>query len=297
MKLRLFKIFMLAAPLVLSLLTSAPEVDAQGGGCSINQASFRTTKPGGPSSPTFYQNSDRPFVYLDITTAGCNGQELEFSIEAQGIVDNNIDGLDDEPIQIGVNTNNQPAFTLVMKAGAENCSDALNPDCQYKILIEESDGDDIFYSSDIQELEYDISETGEDWSEILQIIPIGTESSLDPHANQANVDDVDTNPEAQQADDPNGESFIDLSIPNPVAGTIDNIPGLFQKIVDFAITIGIPLVAMAIVYSGFLFVTARGDSGQIDTAKSAFTAAVIGGLVLFAAWLVAAAIKDALLSI
>ncbi len=94
-----------------------------------------------------------------------------------------------------------------------------------------------------------------------------------------------------------GPTVIDLGLTNPLAGTIDNLPQLFQKIVEIIIKIGIPLVAIAILYSGFLFVTARGNDSQLKTAKNALLFAVIGGLILLASWLVAEAIRDAIMTI
>lgn len=92
-------------------------------------------------------------------------------------------------------------------------------------------------------------------------------------------------------------TVIDLNIPNPLAGTVDSLPQLFQQIVQIIISVGIPLIAIALVYSGFLFVSARGSDENIKHAKTVFTYAVIGGLILLASWLVAGAVKDALTSL
>ena len=94
-----------------------------------------------------------------------------------------------------------------------------------------------------------------------------------------------------------GPTSIDLQIPNPLAGTVDTVPQFFQKVVDIVIKIGVPIVAIAILYSGFLFVWARGRPTEIGKAKEALLFAVIGGLVLLASCLVAEAIKDALTTI
>lgn len=93
------------------------------------------------------------------------------------------------------------------------------------------------------------------------------------------------------------QTVIDLGLQNPLAGTIDTLPQLLQKIVYIFMRIAVPLIAMAILYSGFLFVTAQGRDDQLKKAKATFTLAVIGGLVLLGAYLLAEAIRDALTTI
>jgi len=296
-------LFSLIAP-VAGILFFAMPADAQAA-CAVSSAVFRTTKPGGMSASTFYQEADRPYIYLDIHTSGCIGVSgVELSIEGQGLVgpDLNIDGLDDQPLNVGPATDNDEEFTVVLRAGEENCTPNMDPDCQYRIVIENSNGDDLYYSLDGLMLSYDCEgvtcDDGSDWSGIIDIIPFGNVLAADPYAGNGTTDgNVVVPPTPQQPDDPNGESVINLSLVNPIAGTVDTIPEFFQKVVDLVIKIGIPIVAMAIIYSGFLFVSARGDEGQIGTAKNVLWYAILGALLLFASWLVAEAIKDALLSI
>lgn len=87
-------------------------------------------------------------------------------------------------------------------------------------------------------------------------------------------------------------TVIDINIPNPIS--VGTIPEFIQKVLEFIITIGLPILAMAIIYSGFLFVTANGKEAQITTAKNALLFAVIGGFILLGSWLIAGVIKDAL---
>jgi len=53
---------------------------------------------------------------------------------------------------------------------------------------------------------------------------------------------------------------------NPL-GTTSTLPALIQKILEGMLKIGIPIVALAIIYCGFLFVFARGNSEKITHAK------------------------------
>ena len=74
------------------------------------------------------------------------------------------------------------------------------------------------------------------------------------------------------------------------------ILGLFndfiKKILEAVLKIGIPLVALAIIYSGFLFVFARGNSEKLKTAKNALLYSVIGAVILLGAWALAKVIAD-----
>ncbi len=271
--------------------------------CAVNNVGFRTYKEGGMGAENFYQESDRPIVYIDVQTSDCSGIGLEFSLVEMDLTlagSTNIDALNDELIIIGgLETDGAGAFTIVMRAGNENCEDVPGTDCEYFLQVENEDDTDLHLSDTSVAYDTPIGAPS-DW-EFIDIIPLGNDmggtNGLDVYAPGNTVGNTFENEPPQIVDQVDGPSVIDLNLPNPIAGTIDTIPEFFQKVVDFILTIGIPLIAMAIVYSGFLFVTARGSDGQLEKAKEAFTYAIIGGMVLLAAWLVAGAIQDALLSI
>lgn len=71
------------------------------------------------------------------------------------------------------------------------------------------------------------------------------------------------------------------SIQNPLAAT--SITGLFQSIIEIIMVFAIPVIVFFIVYAGFLYVTARGDTGQIQKAHQALLYAVIGGVIIIGA--------------
>lgn len=66
---------------------------------------------------------------------------------------------------------------------------------------------------------------------------------------------------------------------------------LIESIAKLAAKIGIPIAALFIIYSGLLFVTARGNEKQLETAKASFTWAIIGTAILLGAWVIASAIE------
>jgi ABC-type multidrug transport system permease subunit len=87
-----------------------------------------------------------------------------------------------------------------------------------------------------------------------------------------------------------GGEISGTSLDNPLAGP-DNIFDLVYVILNgFILPIASIVIVFFIIYSGFLFVTARGDVGKIDHAKEMLKYVVIGAAVLLGSWAIAAAI-------
>lgn len=81
-------------------------------------------------------------------------------------------------------------------------------------------------------------------------------------------------------------------INNPLCGTAGTIPELIKKVLEGALKIGIPLLALAIIYSGFLFVFARGNSEKLEKAKDSLLYTIIGGAILLGSWAIAELISN-----
>lgn len=62
-----------------------------------------------------------------------------------------------------------------------------------------------------------------------------------------------------------------------------SIEEFILKIIDVLLVFAIPIIMLYIMYAGYLFVTAQGDSGQITTARSALLWAVVGGVIVLGA--------------
>ncbi|MFA5931772.1 MAG: hypothetical protein WC793_00100 [Candidatus Paceibacterota bacterium] len=75
-------------------------------------------------------------------------------------------------------------------------------------------------------------------------------------------------------------------IENPIP-RITSIPVLIHDILVGAIKIGIPVIALAVVYSGFLFVFARGNSEKLGKAKEALMYTLIGAAILLGSYAIA----------
>lgn len=69
---------------------------------------------------------------------------------------------------------------------------------------------------------------------------------------------------------------------NPLTKAPD-IFSLIYGVLQFISQLGAILVVLMIIYSGFLFVSARGSEEKISTAKKTFTWSIIGAVVLLGA--------------
>lgn len=72
-----------------------------------------------------------------------------------------------------------------------------------------------------------------------------------------------------------------VTLQNPIKAT--SIVALFQIILDIVLVFAVPLVVFFIIYAGFLYVTARGNAGTIESAHKALLYALIGGLLILGA--------------
>jgi len=69
------------------------------------------------------------------------------------------------------------------------------------------------------------------------------------------------------------------------------IPEFLLKIIDVLLVFALPFIILYIMYAGFLFVTAQGDSGQIQTARTALLWAVVGGVIVLGARIIIGVIQ------
>lgn len=79
-------------------------------------------------------------------------------------------------------------------------------------------------------------------------------------------------------------------IVNPITST--TIVGLIEKILKGVIKIGMPILVLAIIYSGFLFVSAQGNSEKLSEAKRALLYTLIGAAILLGSWGIAQLITE-----
>jgi hypothetical protein len=93
----------------------------------------------------------------------------------------------------------------------------------------------------------------------------------------------------------NTESLsIDIANPIPSVGSASS---LIETVMELVMKIGIPLLVIMVVYSGALYLFARGNPNKIKEAHTALTYTLIGGVILLASWGVMQMIYSALISV
>ena len=93
----------------------------------------------------------------------------------------------------------------------------------------------------------------------------------------------------------NSSNSAPFKLENPIA--VGSLPELVAKILDIVLTIGIPIVAFFIIYSGFKFVLARGNEEKLKEAKQSILYTLLGAALLVGAWVLATAIDSIIDSI
>lgn len=73
-------------------------------------------------------------------------------------------------------------------------------------------------------------------------------------------------------------SFAQKTLNNPI--TFPSITELLQAILNVVVIISMPIVALFIIYAGFMYVTGRGNPQKIQDATRALTYGVIGGVII-----------------
>ena len=68
-------------------------------------------------------------------------------------------------------------------------------------------------------------------------------------------------------------------ISNPI--TSGTLAALLVEVIRIIILIAVPVVILAVIYAGFLFVTAGGNEQKLTQAKQIFFWSLVGGLILF----------------
>jgi hypothetical protein len=84
---------------------------------------------------------------------------------------------------------------------------------------------------------------------------------------------------------------INVKIENPL-GTNgpQTIPDFIKLAINVVLVVGVPIAALAIIYTGFLFVQAQGNSEKLTKAKNALLYTLIGTALLLGAFVIANAI-------
>ena len=82
---------------------------------------------------------------------------------------------------------------------------------------------------------------------------------------------------------PTGNSLSTFQLTNPL--DVSSFCGLVQKLLNAGLQLGVPVALLFLVYSGFLFVVARGNPTKLQHAKANFAYVLLGIAIYFGAWL------------
>lgn len=88
-----------------------------------------------------------------------------------------------------------------------------------------------------------------------------------------------------------------ITINNPIGGSIDNLPAFIYLVLGIVFKIGAIISVLALMYVGFMFVTARGEPEKLETARRAFLYTVIGIAVLLGGVLIASTVQNTVIDL
>lgn len=267
-------------------------VDKVEAACVVNQAHFRTVDF---NPTTWYSDANPPNVYIDFQTTGCssapNNQFILSIREWDSLSDNSVEGFNLVAIEVPSNNGN---FSWVARAGDQYCESEPQFDCVYYIKINGNFVNGATSITEAERLQYECNEgcNNKNWSDEGPI-PYGQTLESYNNGGSGGTTGTDTGTTSSGG----GSTSISIQIDNPIGLNNMTIADVINKIIAFALKIGIPIIAIAIIYSGLLFVTARGNDSQLETAKNAFTYAIIGGAILLGSWIFSRLIKETIESI
>jgi hypothetical protein len=113
----------------------------------------------------------------------------------------------------------------------------------------------------------------------------------------ATIDPKTLNNAGDPAKDPATKSSFGL-FQNPLRKGLDSIPEIVSALVkNIVIPIAVPFLALAIIYTGFLFIQARGNKDKLEKAKEALKWTLIGGAIILAAYVIATALQGTIADI
>ncbi|MES2409395.1 MAG: hypothetical protein V4509_03805 [Patescibacteria group bacterium] len=81
-------------------------------------------------------------------------------------------------------------------------------------------------------------------------------------------------------------------IPNPLGDKTNSLQAFFMGILSICIQLGTIVAVLAIMYGGFLYVTAQGDEEKLGKAYKTITWALVGTAILLGSRTIMAAVTD-----
>ncbi len=94
---------------------------------------------------------------------------------------------------------------------------------------------------------------------------------------------------------PTGNNPSSFVLQNPLS--VKSFCGLVQALLKAFLQLGVPIAVLFLVYSGFLFVAARGNPTKLQNAKKNFGYVILGIAIYFGAWLLGQVVANTINSI
>lgn len=86
---------------------------------------------------------------------------------------------------------------------------------------------------------------------------------------------------------------LSFDLVNPLENNeIDTLPEFLNKIIEIFLMIAIPVIALMIIYSGFLFVTALGSGEKLEKAKKTLGYTLLGAAIVLGAFVISKVIES-----
>ena len=82
-------------------------------------------------------------------------------------------------------------------------------------------------------------------------------------------------------------AFAQAGLENPLNSSFSTIPAFIAGALKVLVIVSLPIIALFIVVSGFMFIFARGNSSKLEEAKKNFVYVIIGALLILGAWVIA----------
>ena len=73
---------------------------------------------------------------------------------------------------------------------------------------------------------------------------------------------------------------------------VNSLTDLLVAMLDVVVQVGLVVIVFFIIFAGFQFVTAQGDTGKITKAREALVAVLIGSAIVLGSYAIATALKN-----
>lgn len=244
--------------------------------CQVSSPSFSPDGEGGKSimglnaAAPWYTDANPPTLGFSVSVSDCAGQNIKVEVLSAGVSQGSFSTL------VPSSSSGNGTLNASITVGEEQCSGNTSPNCRLSLRATSS-GQTLL----------DTSTSGNYQVKTAGILGYNCDAFCSEFFGSVNFSPPNWGSATTPGDGGAGVDFSRLE--NPIQ--YDNIPDVIKQLLTIVFVIGIPLVAFAIIYAGFLLVTAGGSQDKLKKGKQALLAGVIGGAILLGAWVIAEAIQ------